>query len=231
MIILSLLKKLSKETKCMIVTTIVLVIIFGGISLSRIIQLRSTPRVIDSDTVVSKFEEISELATAKVTYQGITEVREEYFFGDEVALMIYTADVIASVDLSKAEVDVNEPDKKINIKIPQASEPEINIDKKSIEWKDVSFNELDGTEHVQEGLKQAKEECKQKIEETGLVETATENAVTSIKNLFLGLTKGEKPYTVNVEVIEADYKKENNEKGAEEKTKEGKADNANEKQG
>ena len=60
----------------------------------------------------------------------------------------------------------------------------INIDKKSIEWKDVSFNKMDGTEHMQEGLKQAREECKQKIEETGLVESATENAVVSVKNLF-----------------------------------------------
>lgn len=201
MVILSFLKKLSKETKCMIVTAIVLVIVFGGISLNRIVQLRSTPRVIDSDVVVSKFETISELATAKVTYQGITEVKEENIFGDEIALMTYTADVIASVDLSKAEVEVNETEREINIKIPQASEPEINIDKKSIEWKDVSFNKMDGTEHMQEGLKQAREECKQKIEETGLVESATENAVVSVKNLFAGLTQGENPYTVNVEVM------------------------------
>ena len=201
MVILSFLKKLSKETKCMIVTAIVLVIVFGGISLNRIVQLRSTPRVIDSDVVVSKFETISELATAKVTYQGITEVKEENIFGDEIALMTYTADVIASVDLSKAEVEVNETEREINIKIPQASEPEINIDKKSIEWKDVSFNKMDGTEHMQEGLKQAREECKQKIEETGLVESATENAVVSVNNLFAGLTQGENPFTVNVEVM------------------------------
>ena len=79
---------------------------------------------------------------------------------------------------------------------------------------------------MQEGLKKAREECKQKIEETGLVETATENAVTSIKNLFVGLTQGDKPYTVNVEVIKADHKK-----GEEEKTEEGQEADINEQQG
>ena len=49
---------------------------------------------------------------------------------------------------------------------------------------------------------------------------------SSIKNLFVGLTQGDKPYTVNVEVIKADHKK-----GEEEKTEEGQEADINEQQG
>ena len=91
---------------------------------------------------------------------------------DEVALMEYKAEVKVGVELSKAEVKVDDKKRKIDIKLPSADVIDINILKSSIKWDQVSWNKLEGKQFLKQGQAQAELECKEKIDKTDMVEKA-----------------------------------------------------------
>ena len=209
-IIANFFRKANKQVLIILATILAIGVSMGIPTLKRYQELKATPRVTDSQISEAKFEEISELAVAQMTYQGITEVRNEWWFDklDEVSLMKYTATITTSVDLSNVTPIIDEDKHTIIVKIPPASKPEINIKKKSIEWIDVSMNTLEGPKFTKQGLKQAKQECRQDIDETELMKTANQNAQIAIENLYAAFTQGSEDdkYKLNIEVVDAKTK-------------------------
>ncbi len=193
---------LGKKIKCIIITVLVCVLVLGGILLKVHFAKKAEPKVSYSNVYSEKVKGISELAVLSTTYNGITEVRNEWFIDvlDEVALMEYKAEVKVGVDLSKAEVKVDDDKRTIDIKLPAADAVDINILKSSIKWDEVSWNKLEGKQFVRQGLKQAESECREKIDETDMVKKADMRAEKLVEDMFEGAKKCRKPYKVSVSV-------------------------------
>lgn len=202
---------LGTRIKCILITVIVCALFFGSVLLKVHFSEKSEPKVSYSNIYSRKVQGLSELAVLSTTYNGITEVRNEWFIDvlDEVALMEYKAEVKVGIDLSKAEVNVDDEKRTIDVKLPAAGAVDINILKSSIKWDDVSWNKLEGKQFVKQGLIQAESECREKIDETDMVKRANIRAKTLVEDMFEGAKKCKEPYTVNVSVQDGDDIKEN----------------------
>lgn len=202
---------LGTRIKCILLTILVCVLIFSGILLKVHFSKKAEPKVSYSNVYSERIKGLSELAVLSTTYNGITEVRNEWFIDvlDEVALMEYKAEVKVGVDLSKAEIDVDDKNKKIEVKLPSADAVDINILKSSIKWDDVSWNKLEGKQFVKQGLAQAELECREKIDETDMVKKANMRAKMLVEDIFEGAKKCKEPYTVKVSIKQNDEIKEN----------------------
>lgn len=197
--------------KSIIVTTLVCVLIFGGVLLKVYFAKNSEPKVTYSNVYSEKVKGLSELAVLSTTYNGITEVRNEWFLDvlDEVALMEYKAEVKVGVDLFKADVKVDDEKRTINVKLPSAEAVDINVLKSSIKWDHVSWNKLEGKQFVKQGLKQAESECLEKINKTNMIKQANLRAKMVVEDIFSGAKKCKEPYKVNVSVAGDSKTKEN----------------------
>ena len=197
--------------KCIIITVLVCILFFGGILLKVHFSGKAEPKVSYSNVYSEKVKGLSELAVLSTTYNGITEVRNKWFIDvlDEVALMEYKAEVKVGVDLSAADIKVDDKKKTIDVKLPAADAVEINIIKSSIKWDDVSWNKLEGKQFVKQGLIQAESECRDRIDETDMVEKANIRAKMLVEDIFEGAKKCREPYKVNVSIKDGDDIKEN----------------------
>ncbi|MBU5479429.1 DUF4230 domain-containing protein [Eubacterium sp. MSJ-13] len=202
---------LGTRIKCIIITVLVCTLFFGGILLKVHFSGKSEPKVSYSNVYSEKVKGLSELAVLSTTYNGITEVRNKWFIDvlDEVALMEYKAQVKVGVDLSAADIKVDDKKKTIDVKLPAADAVEINIIKSSIKWDDVSWNKLEGKQFVKQGLIQAESECRDRIDETDMVEKANMRAKMLVEDIFEGAKKCREPYKVNVSIKDGDDIKEN----------------------
>lgn len=202
---------LGTRIKCIIITVIVCTLFFGCILLKVHFSGKAEPKVSYSNVYSEKVKGLSELAVLSTTYNGITEVRNKWFIDvlDEVALMEYKAEVKVGVDLSAADIKVDDKKKTIDVKLPAANAVEINIIKSSIKWDDVSWNKLEGKQFVKQGLIQAESECRDRIDETDMVEKANMRAKMLVEDIFEGAKKCREPYKVNVSIKDGDDIKEN----------------------
>lgn len=202
---------LGTRIKCIIITVIVCALLFGTVLLKVHFSKKSEPKVSYSNVYSEKVKGLSELAVLSTTYNGITEVRNEWFVDvlDEVALMEYKAEVKVGVDLYKHKINIDEKKRKIDVKLPPADTVDINIIKSSIKWDDVSWNKLEGKQFVEQGLKQAENECREKIDETDMLKRANERAKMLVEDLFEGFKRCKNPYSVNVVIEENDSVSEN----------------------
>ena len=193
---------LGTRIKSILITAAILVLIFGTVLVKVYFSKKAVPKVSYSNVYSERIEGISELAVLGTTYNGITEVRNEWFLDvlDEVALMEYKAEVKVGVELSKAEVKVDDAKRKIDIKLPSADVIDINILKSSIKWDQVSWNKLEGKQFLKQGQAQAELECREKINKTDMVEKANMRAKVLVEDMFESAKKCENPYTVNVSV-------------------------------
>lgn len=206
MFILKFFGRLGSRIKCILITVVLCILIFGGILLKVYFAKQSEPKVLYSNVYVEKIKGLSELAVLSTTYSGITEVRNEWIIDalDEIALMEYKAEVKVGVDLSKADVKIDDKKRIINVKLPSADALDINILKSSIKWMDASWNKLEGSRFLKQGLEKAESECRDKIDETDMVKRANARAKVLVEDMFQGVKELKKPYKVNVSVNEPD---------------------------
>lgn len=159
----------SRDGARFMVVIIAIVIIF----VVNIFTKRDDPEI--SNTFISeKLEEVSELTSAELTYNGLAS----YSDGEIPLLtkksfkMIYRAEVDAGIDLSEVEVEVT--NSKVKILLPEAEVQDIIVDPDSLEFYDESFalfNWEDRDDTV-EALKLAKED----VLENGNIEELKEKA-------------------------------------------------------
>lgn len=152
---------------------------------------------ITASFISNKLEAVSELISAKLTYQGIIQYKDGNvpFFTQKEFLMVYGATVKAGIDLSQITIDVT--DKNVTIRLPADVSIDINVDPDSIVFyaeKNALFNK-ENKEDVLGAIKAAEEDIMQNggIEE--LKATAKEEAILLIKSLIEELI-GERSLTV-----------------------------------
>ena len=132
----------------------------------------------------------SELATAKLEYRGLVryENGDIDFINKKGFTMVYDAEVRAGVDLSQASVDVS--GRTVTVRLPQARLLGIEIDPHSIEFYDSAFA-LFNWENKQDT-------AEGKVDQTGMIGQANEQARTLVENLLHPFTVGEGAYTLQI---------------------------------
>ena len=144
---------------------------------------------ITAEEVEEQISKAAELSTAKLTYKGIvnfTEGQIKYITQNSFNMM-YTAEVVAGIDMEKVTVDVQQPKDgnpgKVTVSIPKAAVQSVTIDPDSLEFYDQKwalFNKTANTD-VQEALKAAEQDARQNFGKKELIATAQEQADEVIK--------------------------------------------------
>lgn len=142
---------------------------------------------VTADFLGSKLEPMSELVSAKLTYNGVIHYEDGNvpFFTQKAFLMVYRAEVKAGIDLSN--VDITVTDTEVRITIPKDVNVDVTVIPESLEFyteKKALFNKdekedtvsaiLAAEEHVMEngGIEELKESARNEaaILISGLVE-------------------------------------------------------------
>lgn len=144
---------------------------------------------ITAEEVEEQISKAADLSTAKLTYKGIvnfTEGQIKYITQNSFNMM-YTAEVVAGIDMEKVTVDVQQPKDgnpgKVIVNIPKAAVQTVTIDPDSLEFYDQKwalFNKNANTD-VQDALKAAEQDARQNFGKKELIATAQEQADEVIK--------------------------------------------------
>lgn len=144
---------------------------------------------ITAEEVEEQISKAADLSTAKLTYKGIvnfTEGQIKYITQNSFNMM-YTAEIVAGVDMSKVTVDVTQPANgnagKVVVNIPKAAVQTVTIDPDSLEFYDTKwalFNKTANTD-VQEALKGAEADARANFGKKELISTAQAQAEEVIK--------------------------------------------------
>ena len=171
--------------------------VFGTLAVQRTFQ----PSVsLSSTSIQEQLSNCSELATAKLEYRGLVryENGDIDFINKKGFTMVYDAEVRAGVDLSQASVDVS--GRTVTVRLPQARLLGIEIDPHSIEFYDSAFAlfNWENKQDTAEALKAAQADAEGKVDQTGMIEQAREQARTLVENLLHPFTVGEGAYTLQI---------------------------------
>ena len=139
---------------------------------------------ITAEEVEQQITKAADLSTAKLTYKGIvnfTEGQIKYITQNSFNMM-YTADIVAGVDMTKVTVDVVQPEGgnpgKVTVTVPKPTIQTVTIDPDSLEFYDQKwalFNKTANTD-VQEALKAAEADARANFGKKELIATAQEQA-------------------------------------------------------
>lgn len=185
-------KKKKGWIKGLIIGLSVLLIVAGAIGgtifgVSKYIHDRFTKKpIITSSMLASKLEDASDLTTAEMTYNGLIHYDDGGIpiLTQKKYSMVYEATLEAGIDLSKVEIDVKED--KVTVTLPEVVVEDPVVDMDSIDFYDESFaifnwdDKRDGIDAV----KEAKKDCKNHADITGLKGKAYENAKQVVRKLL-----------------------------------------------
>jgi hypothetical protein len=130
--------------------------------------------------------ETSDLYTVSYVYNAVATVYDEDSKNKDTIkyYVSYKGNVDAGIDFSKIDINVDEDLKKITITIPEINIMDITVDGGSLDFifTDSKYN----TEDVyHEAYQKARDDLKSRAsEETTLLDTAKENAVSSVEALL-----------------------------------------------
>lgn len=160
---------------------------------------------ISTSAISTQLSKLSDLTTAKLQYRGLIRYSqgEIPILTKKEFTMIYDATLKAGIDLSKAEISIDEDT--IKVLIPKAALLDIIIDPDTLEFYDEKyalFNFQDREDTV-EALQNAKEDAKERIDTEDLLDTANQQAKMLIENLLAPMAQqGEKTYDITVEFLD-----------------------------
>ena len=148
--------------------------------------------IITNELVIAKLESISELATARLTYNGLLHYEDGKIplLTKKAFFMMYHAEVKAGIDLS--DVDVNISAKKLTLTIPQAEIFDIYVVPESIQFydeKNALFNASDKNDAL-EAITAAEADVRAKADLAQLRDTASTQTVALLEGLFDGFING-----------------------------------------
>lgn len=156
--------------------------------IKRIPKLSKIEREITIDYVSKKLENISDLSTAEMTYNGLFTVTEGNipFITKKGFSMIYTASVKAGIDASLIKTEVT--DEKIIVTLP-ATEIQMSwVDPDSIQFYDEKhalFNWSEKTD-VTQAISAAEKDVKEKADTDGLLDKASRQAKYVVEGILEG---------------------------------------------
>lgn len=184
-----------KKLTALIIVILIAALAAGGFYYYRQYQARQK---LTADVLEAKLENASDLTTQKMIYNGVIESESGGvpILTKEKFLMIYKATVRAGFDISKTGIDVAED--KVTVTLPEMEIQEVTIDPDEIKTYTTSLTIVkpDGKKELTTALKQAEDDARKKAEEEGLLDAASANAETLVKNLFADAV-GERNIVVN----------------------------------
>ena len=83
--------------------------------------------VVTEDFISGQLQELNELATSKVIYDGVVEMEDDSGIFKKKFYVKYTGEVKSYVDMSKADIKLDDRKRKISITLPHATVGEPNI--------------------------------------------------------------------------------------------------------
>lgn len=140
-----------------------------------------------SSFVNGKLESVSDLTTAQLSYTGLIKYSEGSipYLTQNSFSMLYTANVRAGIDLSKAEITITED--RVFITLPECEVQSVDVDTDSIEFYDehwALFNRVEKTDVI-DTVSAAKEDVAQKAD----IESLLEHASLQTKAIIEGILK------------------------------------------
>lgn len=141
---------------------------------------------ITSAFISSKIDEVSDLTSAEMTYNGVIYYKEGDipFITQKSYTMSYTAEIRAGIDVS--EVKVNVVGNTVVVKLPETEIQSINVDPNSVNFYDESHalfnwdNKKDGVE----AIKNAEADVEANADLQELKSKATKNSKEIIENII-----------------------------------------------
>lgn len=172
----------------MLTVAIIAVVVIHTMNKAETIFAKSDEPTLSSTFISEKLEKVSELTTAKLTYNGLVQYTDGKvpFLTKKAFSMIYRAEVKAGVELS--DTDINITDSTVELTLPEVEVFSIAVDSDSIQFydeKSALFNWTD-KEDVVKAVKKAEEDVESKADIEGLVKEAKEQNESLLKGLFEG---------------------------------------------
>ncbi len=138
--------------------------------------------------ISQKLENISELATAEMTYNNLYTVQEGKipFITKKGFSMVYTATIKAGIDTSLLGIDVT--DDEVKVILPESEIQTPHVDPDSIQFYDEKkalFNKDEKTD-ITQAISAAEDDAEKKADKDGLLERASEEAEYIIKGILEG---------------------------------------------
>ncbi|WP_294815560.1 DUF4230 domain-containing protein [uncultured Gemmiger sp.] len=144
-----------------------------------------TPQITNT-LLAGKIEGMSELTTAKLSYNGFLQSADGNipFLTKKTFFMTYHADVKVGFDLSAVEIEIS--DSAITITLPPMNEPEITIDPESIKFynKDAAIFNWTTKEDAVEAIKAATADVNENADIASLKEQSDSQARTLLTSLL-----------------------------------------------
>ncbi len=187
------------ENKLLVIMAIVCVIalIAVGVLSVKLFETRKEAKV-STSVITEQLQNMSDLTTSQLQYRGLVRYEEGNiaFINKKSYTMLYDAIVKAGIDMEKVSVDVSK--NKIKVFLPKATVQDIVINSDTIEFYDEK-NSLFNWEEKQDtvtALQLAKEDAKERIDESQLLKQAEGQAELLIRNLLLPITNED--YTLEI---------------------------------
>lgn len=156
--------------------------------------------VVTESFISGQLEELNELAVSKVIFDGVVEMEDNSGIFKKKFYIKYTGSVKSYVDMSKADIKIDDKKRKINVYLPHAVVGEPNIDS-DYQIYDTSWIKSDSLEATTKALERAEEDCKKKVDEKTMKETSDGYAKEAVENLLSSFTEITEPYTFEVKFV------------------------------
>ncbi len=150
------------------------------------VEVEAPEPEITIEYVDKKLENLGELATAEMTYNGLYTIVEGNipFITQKGFSMTYEAQVKAGIEVSAIEVEVT--DKEVVVTLPAAEIQMSYVDPESIQFYDEKMALFNWTEKtdVTEAIASAEADVQEKADLDGLLERASKQAEYIVKGLL-----------------------------------------------
>lgn len=150
------------------------------------VEVEAPKPEITIEYVDKKLENLGELATAEMTYNGLYTIVEGNipFITQKGFSMTYEAQVKAGIDVSAIEVEVS--DKEVVVTLPAAEIQMSYVDPETIQFYDEKMALFNWTEKtdVTEAITSAEADVQEKADLDGLLERASKQAQYIVKGLL-----------------------------------------------
>lgn len=180
------------------------VVIFGGVVGYNVYSASTQPTKIVTISTLKQVVNISDLSTARYTYNGIAEKKDDG--GNVICHVYYEAYVDAGIDMSKIEFAIDEEEKTIRPVLP-----EITVDDPVVDSSSVDFFETNPNISLSEVIEICEKDALDEVSASKqIIQTAEENLRSTVEALLTPLTKSE-GYTIHWDIPETDSEGADNE--------------------
>ncbi len=161
-----------------------------GMSLSRLINRKTTPAILDTASVVQQVQSLSHLVTVKYVIEKVVVLEDVKWFGESRVLLLAHGVVKAGVDLGGLKPgDVKIHEKKISLRLPPEHVTDVYLDEKRTEIieRSTGLLRLFDKDLEQNARRQAVDDIRRAARASGILKDARERAHLQLGNLLRNL--------------------------------------------